>query len=118
MSKGLIFSKALSIRIYYSIVCIILFSLNITTSYAQKNNDTSLDKNILIINSYIESSLWSNEFIEPIYKTFRSQDNQVYVSIEHMNMLMTQNETEFNSYKDSLFLKYQDYYWVIRLGYY
>ena len=118
MSKGLIFSKALSIRIYYSIVCIILFSFNITTSYAQKNNDTSLDKNILIINSYIESSLWSNEFIEPIYKTFRSQDNQVYVSIEHMNMLMTQNETEFNSYKDSLFLKYQDYHpnLIILLG--
>lgn len=118
MSKGLIYNKALSIRTYRSTACIILFSLNIITSYAQKNNDTSLDKNILIINSYTESSLWSNEFITPIYNTFLSQNNQVYISTEHMNMLLTQNETDFNVYKNSLFQKYTDYHpdLIILLG--
>ena len=118
MSRGLIYNKALSIRTYRSIVCIILLSFNITNSFAQKNSSIVLDKNILIINSYTESSLWSNEFITPIYNAFLSQNNHVYISTEHMNMLLTQNETDFNVYKNSLFQKYTDYHpdLIILLG--
>lgn len=63
---------------------------------------------ILIINSYTESSMWSNDFIDPIYREFRPQLAHVDVFTEHMNMITIRNEAALADYKNELFKRYSD----------
>lgn len=61
---------------------------------------------ILIINSYTETSLWSNDFIDPIYKEYSSSKSHIDIHTEHMNMLTISDEEALRTYKDSLFHRY------------
>lgn len=64
---------------------------------------------ILVIDSYTESSLWSNDFIDPIYKEFHGQAAHVDIFTEHMNMIAISNEEELENYKNVLFSRYADF---------
>lgn len=68
----------------------------------------SSQNSILIINSYAETSLWSNDFIDPIYKQYRSQNSHMDIFTENMNMTTITKEDEINLYKQELFQKYAD----------
>ena len=98
--KWAIFNKFIFI-----LVVVLNLTLQGTTLYAQ--NDIKR-KNILIINSYTESAAWSNEFITPIYKAFRSSGYPVYIDARHMNMLTLQNVEDLNRYKRNLFQELRD----------
>lgn len=39
---------------------------------------------LLIINSYTENCLWSDDFMAPVYKEFRVQNSPVDICAEHM----------------------------------
>lgn len=45
-------------------------SIFLSYCYAQEAQQNLSDNSILIINSYTESSQWSNEFINPIYDQY------------------------------------------------
>ena len=64
---------------------------------------------ILVIDSYTESSLWSNDFIDPIYKEFHGQAAHVDIFTEHMNMIAISNEEDLENYKNVLFSRYADF---------
>ncbi len=64
------------------------------------------NNSILIINSYTESSPWSNKFIDPIYAYYSIQNNKMDVYTEHMNMLTIEDEKALKQYKDELFGRY------------
>lgn len=61
---------------------------------------------ILIINSYTEYSQWSNDFIAPVYKAYRTQKSHIDLYAEHMNMLTIEDEDALAAYKQNLFEKY------------
>lgn len=79
-----------------------------TLCYAtQTQQKISPSDNILIINSYTETSLWSNDFIDPIYKEYSALKNRIDIYTEHMNMLTIDNEEALEQCKNDLFLKYE-----------
>ena len=67
-----------------------------------------VSRRILIVNSYTETSLWSSDFIDPIYTALHPQQKYFDIYTEHMNMLTITNEAEIASYKDSLFQRYSN----------
>lgn len=44
---------------------------------------------LLIINSYTENCLWSDDFMAPVYKEFRVQNSPVDICAEHMELMAT-----------------------------
>lgn len=75
------------------------------TSHLESRQGFS-DNSILIIDSYTESSPWSNKFIDPIYSCYGSQNGDMDVYTEHMNMLTIEDEEALETYKDGLFGRY------------
>lgn len=73
----------------------------------QTQQNDLLSSNILIINSYTETSLWSNDFIDPIYKEYSAQKSHIFIYTEHMNMLTIDNEDILEQGKKNLFQKYE-----------
>ncbi len=64
---------------------------------------------ILIINSYTESSEWSNYIIDPVYKDFLSRNSPLTLSTEHMNMLSNiTSPEEASQYSKLLLAKYKE----------
>ena len=82
-----------------------LFQALCYATQTQQNIPSS--NNILIINSYTETSLWSNNFIDPIYKEYSAQKSRIDIYTEHMNMLAIDNEEALEQCKNNLFLKYE-----------
>ncbi len=83
-----------------------LLSAVTSISYAKQPTPAFSSNSILIINSYTENSLWSNDFIDPIYTEYRTQKSHIDLYTEHMNMLTISTEEELNTYKEGLFQKY------------
>ena len=44
---------------------------------------------VIIINSYTENCLWSDDFMAPVYKEFRVQNSPVDICAEHMELMAT-----------------------------
>lgn len=80
-------------------------SIFLSYCYAQEAQQNLSDNSILIINSYTESSQWSNEFINPIYDQY-GINNQTDIYIEHMNMLTIDTEEVLEEYKKNLHQRY------------
>ena len=80
-------------------------SIFLSYSHAQETQHNLSNNSILIINSYTESSQWSNEFINPIYDQY-GINNQTDIYIEHMNMLTIDNEQVLDEYKKKLHQRY------------
>ena len=75
--------------------------------YAVQTQQNNLSSDcILIINSYTEMSLWSNDFIDPIYKEYSTAKSHVDIHTEHMNMLIINDEEALQEYKENLFQRY------------
>lgn len=77
-----------------------------TFCYANQPQHTFSHNSILIINSYTETSLWSNDFIDPIYKEYSTQKNHLDIHTEHMNMLTINDRDALEQYKKDLFQRY------------
>lgn len=60
---------------------------------------------ILIINTYTESFPWSNRLISTA-TNFVKDDPKLAVYTEHMNMIMIDNDSILDQFKDSLFDRY------------
>lgn len=92
-------------------ILLLILSLNIQSSFcagcAQPLKHFS-NNSILIINSYTESSVWSNIFIDPIYAHYSSKSNRMDIYTEHMNMLTISTEKALDEYKKELFGRYGD----------
>ncbi len=61
---------------------------------------------ILIINSYTESSVWSNRLIDPIYSDFFKKNIAETICVEHMNMLAVESTEDIARFTDLLVAKY------------
>lgn len=60
---------------------------------------------LLVLNNYTSDAVWSNAIINPIQRDITANpDLDIYV--EHMNMLMIDDSTKFNQFKESLFTLY------------
>lgn len=81
---------------------ILLISAFRTDIYAA---DTS-SCDILIINSYTENCLWSDDFIEPVYKDFRMPDAPANIYTEQMNIFSITTAGKLEQYKLELLEKY------------
>ena len=90
-------SKCFGLALFLYIVCHSFYAGGQVTANAES---------ILIINSYTENSLWSNDFIDPIYQKYRSQDSYMDIYTEHMNMLTIEDEEALDQYKKKLFGRY------------
>lgn len=81
--------------------------LNVTTILAQKDRIETSDY-ILCINSYAESSPWSNRMITTVTEYVQNLPNMTLFA-EHMNMLMINNDTVMNEFKKLITQKYQEH---------
>lgn len=89
------------------VILLFILILNIySVTQAESTHRQFSDNSIFIINSYTESSLWSNTFIDPVYACYANQKNKIDVYTEHMNMLTICSEEALNQYKDGLFGRY------------
>ena len=78
--------------------------------YAVQTQQNNLSSDcILIINSYTEMSLWSNDFIDPIYKEYSTAKSHVDIHTEHMNMLIINDEEALQEYKEEFISKIWQY---------
>lgn len=75
--------------------------------WAQENKIDNKDY-ILCINSYIESSPWSSKIISDLME-FVLKDYSITLYAEHMNMLIIDDETILDEFKQILFSKYKDH---------
>ena len=66
-------------------LAIFLISAFQTYIYAGRHSSRQL----LIINSYTENCLWSDDFMAPVYKEFRVQNSPVDICAEHMELMAT-----------------------------
>ncbi len=74
---------------------------------AQKDS-INTNNYVLCINSYAESSPWSNRIISDVAE-YVGKDTQLVLQVEHMNMLMIDNDTLLNEFRNVLFSKYGEY---------
>ena len=99
-------NRIMNIQIIKTIILYLFIqSIFISYCFAQEAQQNLSDNSILIINSYTESSQWSNDFIDPIYDEY-GINNRMDVYIEHMNMLTIDNEQALNEYREGLYQRY------------
>ncbi|MEG1954649.1 MAG: ATP-binding protein [Mucinivorans sp.] len=89
-------------------VILLFFCFCPSPTIQAKSNYAKVSKSdyILIINTYTESSDWSNSFIHPIYESILTGKSDLTVYTEHMSMLLISTEQELDTYKNELFAKY------------
>lgn len=86
----------------FIILLVSLFFVN----FAVAQEDAIDSKNyVLCINSYTDSSPWSNQMISRITE-YLQQDPAITLYAEHMNMLLVENDTILNEFRDSIFSRY------------
>ena len=85
-----------------AVLIILLISVFRTNMYA----DDSSSYDILIINSYTENCLWSDDFIAPVYKDFRIQNAPANIYTEHMSMFSINTGEGLERYKSELLRRY------------
>lgn len=87
-----------------TVILIYLCLLPIETVLGQKVKPEKNDY-ILLVNSYAESATWSNKHISVVAK-FAKDHSEVDLYAEHMNMLIVDNDTILNEFKQNMFRKY------------
>ena len=89
---------------YFLFLFFYLLSMN--SAFAQK--DTIDGKSyILCINSYTESSPWSSRLISNVTE-FVQKDPEITLYVEHLNMLLVENDSILEESKRNIFDKYKD----------
>lgn len=74
--------------------------------FALAQKDSISTKNyVLCINSYAESSPWSNRIISEVAE-YVGKDMQLTFQVEHMNMLMIDHDSLLNEFRNVIFSKY------------
>lgn len=90
------------------ILFIFLF-VNLPALFAWSQQDSIGNKNyVLCINSYAESSPWSNRILSDIAE-FIGKDVHLMLQIEHMNMLMIDNDRLLNDFTKVIYSKYHSH---------
>lgn len=91
----------MKLRLYILVGLYMLFT---GTTSAQKNTISTKDY-ILVVNSYTEAFPWSNRTLSATTK-YVLQDSTLTFSVEHMNMLMMDNDTILDEFKKDCIQKY------------
>jgi len=93
--------------IYRIITVILLFVITVSHhAFATTSEDESSDY-ILLINSYVETNVWSSQFITPIYEDPFIHQSNLSIRTEHLNTQMVIDESDVKVFEDYLFEKYQ-----------
>lgn len=74
-------------RITRKTAALAIFLISAFQTYIYAGRPSSCQ--LLIINSYIENCLWSDDFMAPVYKEFRVQNSPVDICAEHMELMAT-----------------------------
>ena len=74
-------------RITRKTAALAIFLISAFQTYIYAGRPSSCQ--LLIINSYIENCLWSDDFMAPVYKEFRVQNSPVGICAEHMELMAT-----------------------------
>lgn len=83
-SKQSLFMEA---RITRKTAALAIFLISAFQTYIYAGRPSSCQ--LLIINSYTENCLWSDDFMAPVYKEFRVQNSPVGICAEHMELMAT-----------------------------
>ena len=83
-SKQSLFMEA---RITRKTAALAIFLISAFQNYINAGRPSSCQ--LLIINSYTENCLWSDDFMAPVYKEFRVQNSPVDICAEHMELMAT-----------------------------
>ncbi|MEG2865246.1 MAG: hypothetical protein RR858_03585, partial [Mucinivorans sp.] len=89
-------------------LALIFCCLHHSPSFADTTHQTAISKSdyVLIINTYTESSDWSNSFIHPTYESLLRGNSDLTVYAEHMSMMLINTQQELDEYRAELFEKY------------
>ena len=100
------------------LLLLFFYLLSVNWAFAQK--DAIEGKSyILCINSYTESSPWSSRLISNVTE-FVQKDPGITLYVEHLNMLLVENDSILEESKRNIFDKYKGrsprmlLYWEIR----
>ena len=74
-------------RITRKTAALAIFLISAFQTYIYAGRPSSCQ--LLIINSYTENCLWSDDFMAPVYKEFRVQNSTVDICAEHMELMAT-----------------------------
>ena len=74
-------------RITRKTAALAIFLISAFQTYIYPGRPSSCQ--LLIINSYTENCLWSDDFMAPVYKEFRVQNSPVDICAEHMELMAT-----------------------------
>lgn len=74
-------------RITRKTAALAIFLISAFQTYIYAGRPSSCQ--LLIINSYTENCLWSDDFMAPVYKKFRVQNSPVDICAEHMELMAT-----------------------------
>ncbi|MCA6018176.1 ATPase [Bacteroides thetaiotaomicron] len=74
-------------RITRKTAALAIFLISAFQTYIYAGRPSSCQ--LLIINSYTENCLWSDDFMAPVYKEFRVQNSPVGICAEHMELMAT-----------------------------
>ena len=83
-SKQSLFMEA---RITRKTAALAIFLISAFQTYIYAGRPSSCQ--LLIINSYTENCLWSDDYMAPVYKEFRVQNSPVDICAEHMELMAT-----------------------------
>ena len=72
-------------RITRKTAALAIFLISAFQTYIYAGRPSSCQ--LLIINSYTENCLWSDDFMAPVYKEFRVQNSPVDICAEHMELM-------------------------------
>lgn len=87
------------------VLLFLFFFLPVLLALAEKDS-ISTKNYVLCINSYAESSPWSNRIISDVAE-YVGRDSQLTFQVEHMNMLMVDNDSLLDEFRNILFSKYR-----------
>ena len=74
-------------RITRKTAALAIFLISAFQTYIYAGRPSSCQ--LLIINSYTENCLWSDDFMAPVYKEYRVQNSPVDICAEHMELMAT-----------------------------
>ena len=74
-------------RITRKTAALAIFLISAFQTYIYAGRPSSCQ--LLIINSYTENCLWSDDFMAPVHKEFRVQNSPVDICAEHMELMAT-----------------------------
>ena len=92
----------------------LIYFLPVSFLWAQKDPIDTKDY-ILCINSYAESSPWSNRILSRVAE-YVGKDLDFFLYAEHMNMQMIEDDITLHEFKDVIFSKYRQPQLLLLLG--